>query len=610
MQSVPPSSTDTSRQKDNILFVYVSLLLILLIGVICTQPIWSNDLWWHLSYGRYIWEHGSIPVNDVFTWTHTGQPTAYVPWLSSTLFYITHLLFGAPGLVALKGVIASTCVGLTYLYNRQRHVPSAWFVVTAVFALWLVCARLILLRSLVTPFVLLPILFLLWEKGKDNAWSIWRWCIPLVMVIWVNSHGSFPIPLLWLGLSLTWPLLWDLQKLKREWIPNLLLLFATIIATCVTPTGAGLWKTLILLTFGSKNASIMKLTHEVQPTTWLELFGVWAPMTFLFLLAFITTFGNEWKKRGHQFLLFLFVVWMAMQNRRFLGMVGLLALLYIPSWLAQHQHPPLALRQRIFIRGRVYLALLFILYVPYWGYQYYQGKYKIGIERPLQFVVDKPAFPATIATFLQTHTLKGKMYNEFGEGGYLHWKAPKYRVFIDGRTNILFKESFFYENYTRHFKSRNILPILKKWDISYAILEHKTFAPTLYRAKQWVPVVLDDYHVLFLKRGVGNDSLIKRYAYKQLRIDPNPNRVMRYWAYLRRHQNETFERLCREVQRAKSEAVYQSHNFTWLGKLCHGVRKAIQPLQKRKTPPSNTKTRPSTQPNKHTSPSSQRTSPR
>ncbi|MBU47782.1 MAG: hypothetical protein CL920_03715, partial [Deltaproteobacteria bacterium] len=375
---------------------------------------------------------------------------------------------------------------------------------------------------------------------------------------------------------------------------------ATIIATCVTPTGAGLWKTLILLTFGSKNASIMKMTQEVLPVQFSEFFGIWVPAFIIALLALFSMIGGEWKKRGHQFILLAFVFWMMLKNRRFAGFLGLIGLLYLPQWIAFISQEAVSARQKAAQYGMGGLFVVLLILAPFWSYQYYKGNQVMFMTDFLQFREKKTFHPYNGVAFLKQHKPKGKLYNLFDVGGFIHWKLPTRKVFIDGRTNILFKEKFFYTHYAKHRGQKTLPKHLDTLGVSMAILPHRMpMTSLLYNDSNWVPVAYDDKQALFLKRGEGNDALIEKYGYRILRIDTNARRVIALWSQLRRQQPGKFHWLCNEVTRSVRQSTYKSRRLFWLLRVCKKIHSEILPLHPSTTPLTSPRTAPPT--TQHTS---------
>lgn len=55
--------------------VYVCLCLIAFGAVLFSPQVLSDgDTYWHLAAGRWILEHGRVPLADPFSYTHAGRP--------------------------------------------------------------------------------------------------------------------------------------------------------------------------------------------------------------------------------------------------------------------------------------------------------------------------------------------------------------------------------------------------------------------------------------------------------------------------------------------------------------------------------------------------------
>ncbi len=65
-------------------------------------PLYSPDLFWHLSAGRWILAHAAVPRADPFSFTRYGQPWIDFEWAAQILFYGVHSLAGLGGLWVLK----------------------------------------------------------------------------------------------------------------------------------------------------------------------------------------------------------------------------------------------------------------------------------------------------------------------------------------------------------------------------------------------------------------------------------------------------------------------------------------------------------------------------
>ncbi|MFQ5768316.1 MAG: hypothetical protein ACE5ID_10085, partial [Acidobacteriota bacterium] len=78
----------------------VSLLLLFL--TVSVTPVTNNDIWLHMSTGRWILEHGQVPLTDPFSFSAHGHRYHAHEWLAGVIFEEVHRLFGIAGLIGLK----------------------------------------------------------------------------------------------------------------------------------------------------------------------------------------------------------------------------------------------------------------------------------------------------------------------------------------------------------------------------------------------------------------------------------------------------------------------------------------------------------------------------
>src|SRR4051794_7908420 len=103
-----PTSTVAFLSGLIFLLVFVSILIGQVVNhtYLLTDP----DTYWHVVVGRQIWEAGSLPQRDQFSWTFEGQRWIAKEWLSQLM------LFAAYYFASWRGVslIAAAALGLAY----------------------------------------------------------------------------------------------------------------------------------------------------------------------------------------------------------------------------------------------------------------------------------------------------------------------------------------------------------------------------------------------------------------------------------------------------------------------------------------------------------------
>lgn len=65
-------------------------------------PVFNPDVFWHLSAGRWIWEHGRVPTTDPLSFTRHGAPWIDFEWLVQLIWLAAERLGGLRGLWTLK----------------------------------------------------------------------------------------------------------------------------------------------------------------------------------------------------------------------------------------------------------------------------------------------------------------------------------------------------------------------------------------------------------------------------------------------------------------------------------------------------------------------------
>lgn len=110
-------------------------------------------------------------------------------------------------------------------------------------------------------------------------------------------------------------------------------------------------------------------------------------------------------------------------------------------------------------------------------------------------------YPTGAVSYLKTHPLNGPMLNYYLWGGYLNWREPSAKVFIDGRADI-FDYSGVFREYLDVIGIRRPDAILEKYKIRYVLFPHnEPLSYVLERNAGWRTVYSDGNSVLFERAG-------------------------------------------------------------------------------------------------------------
>jgi tetratricopeptide (TPR) repeat protein len=135
-------------------------------------------------------------------------------------------------------------------------------------------------------------------------------------------------------------------------------------------------------------------------------------------------------------------------------------------------------------------------------------------------------YPKNAVDFIRKNNLQGKMFNEYGYGGYLLYHLyPDYKVFIDGRTDVYIEREIpdvldmsVYKNRPDDEYKKLLDGLWDKYDISYILLrtqKHsilRKIARILDNDPNWSLVFWDDVSMMYVRKDGKNDILLEKFA--------------------------------------------------------------------------------------------------
>jgi len=116
-------------------------------------------------------------------------------------------------------------------------------------------------------------------------------------------------------------------------------------------------------------------------------------------------------------------------------------------------------------------------------------------QAQLQRSVDDQ-YPLQAVSYLQTHPPSGPIVNYYLWGGYLNWKDPNLKVFIDGRADI-FEYSGVFQDYLSLLGLEASELILDKYKARYVLFpRHEPLTYFMEHDPKWKTVYSDQLSVL------------------------------------------------------------------------------------------------------------------
>jgi hypothetical protein len=114
---------------------FLSIALAVAFALAALAPFRSYDSFWHLATGRWIVEHGALPLTDPFAVASDRIPWINGEWLFQLIAYAIHALGGLAALSWFRAILAAAVFTIAYLLaSRDSEAPVALALSCAAFA--------------------------------------------------------------------------------------------------------------------------------------------------------------------------------------------------------------------------------------------------------------------------------------------------------------------------------------------------------------------------------------------------------------------------------------------------------------------------------------------
>lgn len=347
------------------------------------------DFGWHIKSGEQILKYG-IPSHDIFTFTASNFPWIGHEWFSDILVYLIHtfggylllsMIFAGLWTVSIKiatgkasGVIAIIASISTIQFSGVRSLT------------WTVLAVAVLIWTL---------------RNKSKKYLEY---IPFIFLIWSNIHGSFVI-----GFVIVLYYAWLNKSIKLIYLLPL-----CVLATLFNPYGVNVYVEIF--------RTLTDSTLRVNINEW----GILIPnqtiilYPILWLTGYIYFYKKEWKYVANLSVILLFLG---------LSSMRMYPIFVIVSLFDFYEFSKKFTTELRFNKNKSAKFIIITL-----GFIFVIAPLLIYLDeiKNIKFDRDSKYTPA-IAKYIVENPCKGNMFNMYDFGGYLIWKSPNQKVYIDGR---------------------------------------------------------------------------------------------------------------------------------------------------------------------------------
>jgi hypothetical protein len=453
------------------------------------------DLWWHIKTGELILSTHRWATTDPYSYTAKGMPWMSCEWLGDVIFATVYRLGGLRGMEALLVVLASAVILGLYAFATLRCGNSKAGFVAAAVLLTLANASFNLRPQMMGYLFLILTLIALerFRQGKQRS----VWMLPVLFMIWINSHGSWIIGLgvvaLYIACGFVSVQVGSLEA--QRWSTSERLRLETVFmlslaAVAVTPYGVRLAAYPFAVASSYPIAIANILEWQVMP------FNMVGGKIFLGLVLgfFLMQMAFRFSWRIYEILLFVFSTAMACIHVRFV-------LLFVP-----------------------FFAPLFVTVLARWvpGYERSKDKYFLNFALMAGIVIamvhyfpskadmaKKVAdqFPVHALEYIRQHSVPGPMFNSYGFGGYMILSG--YKTFIDGRGELFEEVGVFGDYMHITMLKPGAIKVLDGYGIQTCLMQRdEPFSTVLASMPDWQKVYSDSVSALYVKRDADLSKLV------------------------------------------------------------------------------------------------------
>ncbi|MGZ0172543.1 MAG: hypothetical protein ACKVHE_23635 [Planctomycetales bacterium] len=180
-----PIEADQNRSRLEYRLLVAALLTATFIW--SCSPMMGFDIWWHLKTGQLILEQHTLPFVDWYTYSDSDAPWVDQHWGFQILAATTYGIGGVTLLILAKAALITTTVAIGTFTTRAKLDCCIRV------GVWSLVAAVLTGRGIVRPEILSLVFLAAWLAVlfRAHARPTLLWCLPPLLVAWVNCHALF-----------------------------------------------------------------------------------------------------------------------------------------------------------------------------------------------------------------------------------------------------------------------------------------------------------------------------------------------------------------------------------------------------------------------------------
>jgi hypothetical protein len=455
--------------------LFLGLFLVLLIsGFFVTFRSLDPDFGWHLKTGQLILERG-VPYQDWYSYTMPSFPWVDHEWLMDVFIYLIYSDIGFYGLL----LCFLTVYTLSFFIIKRPGQSFYNLVFPIGLGFFSTMGFLGVRPQLFTVFFIAVLLMALYKFLEGNSKLIYF--APILFALWANLHGGFLAGLVILFLAIVLELFqkavlskkfkyltfferFSLKEHSYKKIVHLsIILSLSFLATLINAYGPRVYEEI----FRSLGDNFLKF-HIGE---WLPLiFGTFSWTITLYIGVFLGLLLMAYKKvlfRDVAFSL-IFLAFAISSQRNYLIFVIVSMPVVADMLIIFWKRIDVKWLQSELVGYKKWAAVFLVaglaIFFSYLMHNYLADVLENDFNNK---------YPVEAVSFIRALPLSENMFNDYGWGGYLIWKIPERKYFIDGRMPSWRENGqFAFGDYVKISSGEpGFEDILKKYDVKLALLK-------------------------------------------------------------------------------------------------------------------------------------------
>ena len=472
----------------------------------------ETDFWQHLLVGRVLWETGSIPHTQIWTWPTFGTPDVLPSWGFRALLWPFWKIGGAWGLYLWRWL--TTLLAFGFLWATGRRMGARGIAAVVVITLGGLVYRS---RAQVRPETLVAILLALelWilECRRRGFGDRSPWLIVIAWA-WANIHISWYLGFVVLACYGVHD--WRSRVPRRGRL--LLVLAGMAVVSFLNPFGwRALWQPFDFALHG-RGEVIFRDIVELQPVDWRTSWRSGLPLLVAGWPALIVWRGRHGRIDWTEGLLCLFFTTAGVMVRRFIGFYAVVATPFlmrdVDEWITARSWPGWS--RNPWARAALACVTCIGIGLPEWTRP----------DLPLRVGVREDRYPIQAAEFVIEHEVRGRVFNPFYFGGYMlyrFWPDRGRLPFMDIHQAGTPELRFLYMRV--FYRPIGWAELDRRYRFDWALVDRVQRGAD--RLLDWIDadssfalVFLDDVAAVYVRRDGPMRDLAARLAYRTLPASP------------------------------------------------------------------------------------------